>query len=184
MGKYFRPDASSGRLDGQLTSFFVSFPTTPISSKSDIWVKSYDQNTGGRPDGLTERPNGQLQPPFQNSTESSHNKATSRRCCPSVRTVSLWLHEITIIRPWSVRTIREMSGRLNWCTQFPYMKLDRPDHKIAVRTVELCTHVLPYGEHRLDKITHRPDGSSRLPITMSWGRNPNSCQTLNGVRTV
>jgi hypothetical protein len=41
MGESFRPegvrpDASSGRPDGQLTVFFVSFPTTPISSQSDI----------------------------------------------------------------------------------------------------------------------------------------------------
>jgi hypothetical protein len=41
---------------------------TPISSKSDIWAESYDQNTGGRPDSFTEHPDGQLQPPFQNST--------------------------------------------------------------------------------------------------------------------
>jgi len=89
------------------------------------------------PDGLTERLDGQLQPPCQNSTESSHNKATLGRCCPSVWTVALWLHVITIIRLWSVRTL-----------------------KGDVRMVELCMHVLPYGEHR-------PDGSSRLPITVS-----------------
>jgi hypothetical protein len=40
-GKSFHPegvcsDASSGRLDGQLTALFLSFPTTPISSQSDI----------------------------------------------------------------------------------------------------------------------------------------------------
>jgi hypothetical protein len=58
------------------------------------------------PDGLTERPDGQPQPPFQNSTESSHNKATSRRCCPTIQTVALWLHVITIIRLWSVRTLK------------------------------------------------------------------------------
>jgi hypothetical protein len=51
----------------------------PISSQSDIWVKIYDQNTLGCPDGLTERPDGQLQPPLQDSTESFHNKAASGR---------------------------------------------------------------------------------------------------------
>jgi hypothetical protein len=56
--------------------------------------------------------------------------------------------------------------------------------KTDVRTIELCMHDLPYGGHRPDRITHRPDGCSRLPITVSWGRNPNACQTLNGVRTV
>jgi hypothetical protein len=46
---------------------------------------------------LTEGLDGQLQPSFQSSTESFYNKAASRRCCPSVRTVALWLYEITII---------------------------------------------------------------------------------------
>lgn len=87
-------------------SFFVSFPTTPISSQSDIWVKRYDQNTEGCPNGLTEHPHSQLQPPFQNSTESSHNKAASKPCCPSVRTVALWLYVISIIRLWSIRTLK------------------------------------------------------------------------------
>jgi len=62
---------------------------TPISSQSDIWAESYDWNTKGRPDGLTERLDDQLQPPFQNSAESFHIKATSERCFPSVRMVSL-----------------------------------------------------------------------------------------------
>jgi hypothetical protein len=122
MGKSFLLDASSGHMDSQLASFFLSFPMTPISSQSDIWVKRYDQNTGRCPDGLTERLDGQLQPPFQISIESFHNKAVSGRCCPSVRTVALRLHEITIIRLGA-------SGRLNRCTQFPYMKLDSPDHE-------------------------------------------------------
>jgi hypothetical protein len=63
-----RLDISVGLLDSQVVSFFVSFLMTPISSQSDIWAESYDQNTGGYLDGLTKRPDGQLQPPFQNST--------------------------------------------------------------------------------------------------------------------
>jgi hypothetical protein len=51
-------------LDGQVVDLFVSFPMTMILSQSDILVKRYDQNTGGCPDGLTERPDGQLQLPF------------------------------------------------------------------------------------------------------------------------
>jgi hypothetical protein len=31
-----RPDASIGHPDNQFTTFFVSFPTTPISSQSNI----------------------------------------------------------------------------------------------------------------------------------------------------
>jgi len=38
--------------------------------------------------------------------------------------------------------------------------------KIAVQTVILSMHVLPYRKHRSDGITHRPDGSSRLPINV------------------
>jgi hypothetical protein len=53
-----RPDASIVHLNSQFTSFFVSFPMTPTSSQSDILVKSYDQNTGGCSDDLTERPDG------------------------------------------------------------------------------------------------------------------------------
>jgi hypothetical protein len=49
--------------------------------------------------------------------------------------------------------------------------------KADVQTVECWMHDLPYGGHR-------PDGCSRLPITVSRVRNPNACQTLNGVRTV
>jgi hypothetical protein len=113
----------------QFKAFFGSFPTTLISSQSDIWVKRYDQNTEGCPDGLTERPDDQLQLPFQSSTESFHNKAASGRCCPSVRTVALRLHVITIIRLWPSGPWRLMSGRLNWCTQFPYMMLDHSDHE-------------------------------------------------------
>jgi hypothetical protein len=45
-------------------------------------------------------------------------------------------------------------------------------------------HDLPYGGHRPDGITHCPDGCSRLPKTVSWVRNLNACQTLNGVWTV
>jgi hypothetical protein len=55
---------------------------------------------------LTERLDGQLQPPFQNRAESFHNKATSGRFCPSVRTVALQLHVITIIRLWNVQTLK------------------------------------------------------------------------------
>jgi hypothetical protein len=122
-------DRNIGCLENEFTSFFVSFPATLISSQSDIWVKGYDQNTGGCPDGLTDSPDGKLQLPFQNSAESFHNKAASGRCCPSVRTVALWLHVITIIRLWVSRPWRLMSERLNWCTQFPYMMLDRSDHE-------------------------------------------------------
>jgi hypothetical protein len=39
--------------------------------------------------------------------------------------------------------------------------------KADIWMVELCMHILPYREHRPDEITHRPDGSSRLPITVS-----------------
>jgi hypothetical protein len=92
---------------------FVSFPTTPISSQSNIWVKRYDQNTRGCPDSLTGLPDGKLQLPFQNSTESFHNKAASERCCPNVRTVVLRLHVISIIRLWASRPWRLMSGLLN-----------------------------------------------------------------------
>jgi hypothetical protein len=101
----------------------------PISSQSAIWVKRYDQNTGGCLDGLTECPDGKLQLPFQNSTESFHNKAMSERCYPSFRTVALRLHVITIIRLWASGPWKLMSGRLNWCKQFSYMMLDRPDHE-------------------------------------------------------
>jgi hypothetical protein len=171
-----------GRPDRQFPEFFVSFPTTPISSQSDIWVKGYDQNTGGCPDGLTERPDGQLQPPFQNSTESFHNKAASWRCCPSVRTVALRLHVITTIKRLDPKGWRPdgWTGARNfhiWSLIVRTMKAD-------VRTVELCMHDLPYRGHLPDGITHRPDGCSRLPITVSWGRNPNACQTLNSVRKV
>jgi hypothetical protein len=89
---------SIGRPDHQIASFFVSFPMTSISSQSDIGPKSYDQNTRGYPDGLTKRPNGQLQPPFQTSAESFHNRTSSGRCFPVIRMVSLQLHVITIIR--------------------------------------------------------------------------------------
>jgi hypothetical protein len=56
--------------------------------------------------------------------------------------------------------------------------------KTDVRMVELCMYDLPYGGHRPDRITHCPDDFNRLPITVSYGRNPNACQTLNGVLTV
>jgi hypothetical protein len=35
-GKSFYLDASRVRPDAQITEFFLSFPTTPISSQSDI----------------------------------------------------------------------------------------------------------------------------------------------------
>jgi len=35
-----------------------------------------------------------------------------------------------------------------------------------VQSVELLLHDLPYGDHP-DRITHRLDGCSRLPITVS-----------------
>jgi hypothetical protein len=69
--------------------YFVSFSMTPISSQFDIWAESYDRNTRGRPDGLTERLDDQLQLPFQNSAESFHIKAASRRlhfCCTTCLT--------------------------------------------------------------------------------------------------
>jgi hypothetical protein len=62
---------------------------TQISSQSDIWAESYDQNTRGCSDGLTERLDGQLQPPFQNSTESFHNKAASGRSTMSLFSASV-----------------------------------------------------------------------------------------------
>lgn len=33
-----------GLMDIQVVTFFVSFPTTPISSQSDTLAKSYDKN--------------------------------------------------------------------------------------------------------------------------------------------
>jgi hypothetical protein len=42
----------------------------------------------GRPDGLIERPDGQLQLPFQNSAESFLYQDLVRTCCPSVQTVT------------------------------------------------------------------------------------------------
>jgi hypothetical protein len=39
--------------------------------------------------------------------------------------------------------------------------------KTDVWTVELRVYDLPYGGHCLDGITHRPNGSSCLPITVS-----------------
>jgi hypothetical protein len=113
---------------------------------------------------------------FQNSVESFHNKPAFGRCCPSVRRVALWLHVITIIRS-------ERPNPEGWCPDgwtgarnFHIWSLIVRTMKTAVQTVELCMQVLPYREHC-------PDGSSRLPITVSWGRNPNSCQTLNGIQT-
>jgi len=104
-GKYFRPDAINGRPDAEFTELFLSFPTTHISSQSDIWVKSYDQNTRGCPHGLTERPDGQLQPPFQSCTESFH------------------------IRP-RLDGDALSSGRLHFgCTSLPYKGFEGPDPK-------------------------------------------------------
>jgi hypothetical protein len=134
--KHARPDGSQGRPDGPSFSC--------LKSNSGIFCRAVRMSKYFRPDAYSGHPDSQLQPPFQNSTESSHNKAMSGRCCPSIRTVALWLHVITIIRLWSVQTL-----------------------KGDVWTVELCMHILPYGEHRPDGITHRPDGSSRLPITVS-----------------
>jgi hypothetical protein len=88
------PDVSLGRSDSQVVYLFIIFPMMLISSQSYIWSESYDRNTRGRSDGLTERPDDQLQPPFQNSAESFHIKAMSGRCCPSVRTVALALPRI------------------------------------------------------------------------------------------
>jgi hypothetical protein len=156
-----------------------------ISSQYDIWVKSYDQNTGGRSDGLTERPDGQLQPPFQNSTGSFHNKATSRRCCPTVRMVALWLHVITIIRLWSVRTLKANIRTVELVHAiFIYEAWSSGPWRLTFGRLNLVCTFLPYRGHHPDGITHRPNGSIRLPITVSWGRNPNSCQRLNGVQTV
>jgi len=39
------PDISLGRPDGQVVVFFISFPTTPISSQSNTRVESYNKNT-------------------------------------------------------------------------------------------------------------------------------------------
>jgi hypothetical protein len=39
------PDVSLDCSDGQVLSFFISFPTTPISSQSDTQTESYDKNT-------------------------------------------------------------------------------------------------------------------------------------------
>jgi hypothetical protein len=82
------------------------------------------------------------------------------------------------------------------CKQFPYKGFTRPDWGngrpdgwfdvrnfyiwskcirtmlTGIRTVELYMHDLPYGGHRPDGITHLPDGCCRLPITVSWSRNP------------
>jgi hypothetical protein len=114
---------------------------TLISSQSNIWPKSYDQNTRGCLDGLAERPDGQLQLPFQNSTESFHNKAAFGWCCPSVQAVCTsaarnnhnkalsvrtleadvrmveLMHAISIYDAWSSGPWRLTSGRLNFvCT--------------------------------------------------------------------
>jgi hypothetical protein len=175
-----------GRPDGQIFpswwkpsehsnyKIFLSFLMKPISSQSDIWVKSYDQNTRACPDGLIERLDGQLQSPFQSSTKSFHTRPR-----PDGDALS--------------------SRRLHFgCTSLPYKDFEhldskgwRPDGwtgarnfhiwslivrtmKTDVRTVQLCMQVLPYREHHPDGITHRPDGSSCLPITVSWVRNPNA----------
>jgi hypothetical protein len=45
-------------------------------------------DTEGRPDGLTERPDGQLQLPFQNSAKSFPYQDLVWTCCTSVQTVT------------------------------------------------------------------------------------------------
>jgi hypothetical protein len=108
----------------------------------------------------------------------------SGRCCPSIRTVALRLHVITIIRLWA-------SDPKGWCPDgwtgarnFHIWCLIVRTMKTNIQTVELCMHHLPYGGHHSDGITHRPNDFSRLPITVSWGRNSSTCQTMNGVGTV
>jgi hypothetical protein len=49
-------------------------------------------HTGGRPDGLTEHLDGQLQLPFQNSVESFPYQDLVRMCCPSIRTITAMIH--------------------------------------------------------------------------------------------
>jgi hypothetical protein len=39
------PDISLGHPNGQVVLFFISFPTTPISSQSNTRVESFDKNT-------------------------------------------------------------------------------------------------------------------------------------------
>jgi hypothetical protein len=75
---------------------FILGPTPKIdfTRSNHTLAPISSQNTGSRLNGLTERPDGHLQPPFQNNAESFHNKASSGRCCPSVRTVALLLHDL------------------------------------------------------------------------------------------
>jgi len=140
---------------------------TPISSRSNTWAESYDQNTGGRPDNITERPNGQLQPPFQNSAESFHHKDVSGLCFPSVRTVSLMLHIITLIR-----LERPVHGvwRPNGWTSSTRLALSRIEFGREHYIVRIVAAVFPYlcfgkksfylsnTERCLDVLLRRPDG--------------------------
>jgi hypothetical protein len=101
---------------------------TLISSQSDIWLESYDRNTG--------------------------------RCCPSILTVALPLHAISIIRS------------------------ERPDHRVWHPDGWTSSAWLA-----LSRITSgREHTSSRLLQLFShncvWDRNPITCRTLNVIRTV
>jgi hypothetical protein len=87
-----------------------------------------------------------------------HIRATSGRCCPSVRTVVLVLHVITIIRTASGRCF--------------------PD----VQTITILLHVLPYQGPRPDGValsSRRMQLSSHICVCEG---NLISCRTLMSVR--
>jgi hypothetical protein len=134
---------------------------TLISSQSDIWADSYDQNTGGRPNSLTECLDSQLQPPFQNNAESFRNKAASGRCSPEVRTDAAVSH----ISVWEGNPISPRTLTGVWTVSFERMHLN--------------IGIFSKSDERADKLPCRPDGCNfeLFEASRHW-RGPNGITTL------
>jgi hypothetical protein len=107
------------------------------------------------------RPSGRktVQPPFHNALHALHIKATSGRCCPSVRTVATLMHAIFIIRT--------ASG------------LCCPD----VRMVAILLHVLPYQGPRPDGVALSSERMQLYSHIHVCKGNSITCWTLMSVRT-
>jgi hypothetical protein len=100
-----------------------------------------------------------MQSAFQNHWYSFLNRAAFRRCCPSVRTITLQLHAIFIIRT-GVRTV--LPWRSDGYKSAPHLALSR----IASGRVDLSSGRLQLSSH-----------------ICVCEENPFTCWTLDCVRT-
>jgi len=109
--------------------------------------------------------------------------AASGRWCPVVQTVARSLQVISIESLRSSGLGGWSSGRLIWCTQFPYLMYALPDHADWHPDVWIWIAILALWISASGRESTSSGRLQRSSHNCILERNPEACRTLRVVRT-